>query len=158
MFSFNICHICNYGDSLKKFDNMSILDKITNKDEKKTSREVGSNFDKDEADEIFDNIDKTITDKKTQTSKGLKKQINLTKDISELLNQAKSSDDNQAIEIYKKVIAIAPDNETAYSELSKIYAKNNDTDNEIKILKLGIQNLTGSKKENLIKRLKEINH
>ena len=154
--SFNICDICIYTDSLK-YDNMSILDKFTKNDEKKTTREVGYNFDKNEADEIFDNIDKTISDKPNKMSEGLKKQMDLSKDISELLNQAKSSSDGEAIDIYKKIIAIAPDNEAAYSELSKIYAKNEDTDNEIKILKLGIQNVPASKKENLIKRLKEIN-
>lgn len=118
-------------------------------------REVGSNFDEKKADEIFDLMDKT-SDKKF--SKNIKKEIDLSKEISNLLKEAKSGDDDTAIELYKKVIAIAPDNDKAYVELSGIYQKNNNPEDEKKILKLGIRNLTGNKKEELMNRLKEINH
>ena len=118
-------------------------------------REVGSNFDEKKADEIFDLMDKT-SDKKF--SKNIKKEIDLSKEISNLLKEAKSGDDDTAIELYKKVIAIAPDNDNAYVELSRIYQKNNNPEDEIKILKLGIRNLTGNKKEELMNRLNEINH
>jgi len=118
-------------------------------------REVGSNFDEKKADEIFDLMDKT-SDKKF--SKNIKKEIDLSKEISNLLKEAKSGDDDTAIELYKKVIAIAPDNDKAYVELSRIYQKNNNPEDEIKILKLGIRNLTGNKKEELMNRLNEINH
>lgn len=117
-------------------------------------REVGSNFDKEKADEIFNVMDKT-TEKKI--SENLKKEMNISKDISNLLNQAKSSDDKTAIGIYEKILSISPDNFEAYQGLSDIYQKTNDVESERNILKKAIQNLNGSKKETLAKRLKEIN-
>lgn len=116
-------------------------------------REVGSNFDEKKADEIFDSIGETNEKK---ISDNLKKDINVTKDISNLLKQAKGSDDNTAINIYEKVLAIAPDNFEAYDGLSKIYAKANNVEKEMEILKMAVMKLSGPKKETLLKRLKEI--
>ena len=116
-------------------------------------REVGSNFDEKRADEIFDSIGKT-NEKKIPDS--IKKDINVTKDISNLLKQAKDSDDNTAISLYEKVLAIAPDNFEACDGLSKIYAESGNPDKEREILKKAVMKLSGSKKETLLKRLKEI--
>ena len=117
-------------------------------------REVGSNFDKQKADDIFDSIPES-SEKKMSDSQ--KKNMNLNKDVSALLNQAKSTDEKTAADIYKKILTIAPDNFEAYEGLSGIYQKTGDLESERKLLKSGIQNLTGNKKEILVKRLKEIN-
>lgn len=116
-------------------------------------REVGSNFDEKKADEIFDSIGETNEKK---VSDNIKKDINVTKDISSLLKQAKGSDDKTAITLYEKVLAIAPDNFEAYDGLSKIYQKSNNPDKEREMLKKAVMKLSGSKKETLLKRLKEI--
>ncbi len=116
-------------------------------------REVGSNFDEKKADEIFDSIGETNEKK---VSDNIKKDINVTKDISSLLKQAKGSDDKTAITLYEKVLAIAPDNFEAYDGLSKIYQKTNNPDKEREMLKKAVMKLSGSKKETFLKRLKEI--
>ena len=116
-------------------------------------REVGSNFDEKKADEIFDSIGETNEKK---ASDNIKKDISLTKDISSLLKQAKESDDNAAIGIYEKVLAMAPDNFEAYEGLSRIYQKTNNPDKEREILKKAVMKVSGPKKENLMKRLKEL--
>lgn len=116
-------------------------------------REVGSNFDEKKADEIFDSIGETNEKK---ASDNIKKDIILTKDISSLLRQAKESDDNAAIGIYEKVLAMAPDNFEAYEGLSRIYQKTDNPDKEREILKKAVMKVSGPKKENLMKRLKEL--
>ncbi len=116
-------------------------------------REVGSNFDEKKADEIFDSIGETNEKK---ASDNIKKDIILTKDISSLLKQAKESDDNAAIGIYEKVLAMAPDNFEAYEGLSRIYQKTDNPDKEREILKKAVMKVSGPKKENLMKRLKEL--
>lgn len=116
-------------------------------------REVGSNFDEKKADEIFDSIGETNEKK---ASDNIKKDISLTKDISSLLKQAKESDDNSAIGIYEKVLAMAPDNFEAYEGLSRIYQKTDNPDKEREILKKAVMKVSGPKKENLMKRLKEL--
>ncbi len=116
-------------------------------------REVGSNFDEKKADEIFDSIGETNEKK---ASDNIKKDISLTKDISSLLKQAKESDDNAAIGIYEKVLAMAPDNFEAYEGLSRIYQKTDNPDKEREILKKAVMKVSGPKKENLMKRLKEL--
>lgn len=116
-------------------------------------REVGSNFDEKKADEIFDSIGETNEKK---ASDNIKKDISLTKDISSLLKQAKESDDNAAIGIYEKVLAMAPDNFKAYEGLSRIYQKTDNPDKEREILKKAVMKVSGPKKENLMKRLKEL--
>ena len=116
-------------------------------------REVGSNFDEKKADEIFDSIGETNEKK---ISNNLKKDINVTKDISSLLKQAKGSDDKAAISLYKKVLAIAPDNFEAYDGLSRIYQKTNNPDKEGEMLKRAVMKLSGPQKETLMKRLKEL--
>lgn len=117
-------------------------------------RETGRNFDEKKADEIFDSLE-NIEEK--QISKNLKKEINQTKNIAELLKQAKTSDNQTAIKIYEKILTINPENYEAYQELSQIYQQNNDFESETQILKKAIKNLSGTKKENMVKRLKEIN-
>lgn len=116
-------------------------------------REVGSNFDEKKADEIFDSIGETNEKK---ASDNIKKDISLTKDISSLLKQAKENDDNAAIGIYEKVLAMAPDNIEAYEGLSRIYQKTDNPDKEREILKKAVMKVSGPKKENLMKRLKEL--
>ena len=116
-------------------------------------REVGSNFDEKKADEIFDSIGETNEKK---ASDNIKNDISLTKDISSLLKQAKESDDNAAIGIYEKVLAMAPDNFKAYEGLSRIYQKTDNPDKEREILKKAVMKVSGPKKENLMKRLKEL--
>lgn len=117
-------------------------------------RETGRNFDEKKADEIFDSLE-NIEEK--QISKNLKKEINQTKNIAELLKQAKTSDNQTAIKIYEKILTINPENYESYQELSQIYQQNNDSESETQILKKAIKNLSGTKKENMVKRLKEIN-
>ncbi len=117
-------------------------------------RKVGDNFDEKKADEIFDAL-KNLKDNKI--SDNLKKEINITKNVSQLLEDVKTTDDNTAIYIYKEILTIDPTNYDAYVGLSEIYQKKNDVENEKKILKSAIQNLSGNKKAKLVERLKEIN-
>lgn len=118
----------------------------------KSNREFGSNFDKDEANEIFDKLDKINSD----DSKKVDKNIASIKDVTEFLKEAKNSDESKAIELYKKVLVIMPENLEAYNGLADIYRKQDDRESERDILKKAIQNVDGSSKNDLMKRLKEI--
>ena len=118
----------------------------------KSNREFGSNFDKDEANEIFDKLDKINSD----DSKKVDKNIASIKDVTELLKEAKNSDESKAIELYKKVLVIMPENLEAYNGLADIYRKQDDEESERDILKKAIQNVDGPSKNDLMKRLKEI--
>ena len=118
----------------------------------KSNREFGSNFDKDEANEIFDKLDKINSD----DSKKVDKSIASIKDVTELLKEAKNSDESKVIELYKKVLVIMPENLEAYNGLADIYRKQDDEESERDILKKAIQNVDRSSKNDLMKRLKEI--
>lgn len=118
----------------------------------KSNREFGSNFDKEEANEIFDKLDKINSD----DSKKVDKNIASIKDVTEFLKEAKNSDESKAIELYKKVLVIMPENLEAYIGLADIYRKQDDKESERDILKKAIQNVDGSSKNDLMKRLKEI--
>ncbi len=118
----------------------------------KSNREFGSNFDKDEANEIFDKLDKINSD----DSKKVDKNIASIKDVTELLKEAKNSDESKTIELYKKVLVIMPENLEAYNGLADIYRKQDDEESERDILKKAIQNVDRSSKNDLMKRLKEI--
>lgn len=118
----------------------------------KSNREFGSNFDKDEANEIFDKLDKINSD----DSKKVDKNIASIKDVTELLKEAKNADESKAIELYKKVLVIMPENLEAYIGLADIYRKQDDRESERDILKKAIQNVDGSSKNDLMKRLKKI--
>ena len=118
----------------------------------KSNREFGSNFDKDEANEIFDKLDKINSD----DSKKVDKNIASIKDVTELLKEAKNTDESKAIELYKKVLVIMPENLEAYIGLADIYRKQDDEESERDILKKTIQNVDRSSKNDLMKRLKEI--
>lgn len=117
----------------------------------KSNREFGSNFDKDEANEIFDKLDKINSD----DSKKVDKNIASIKDVTKLLKEA-NSDESKAIELYKKVLVIMPENLEAYNGLADIYRKQDDEESERDILKKAIQNVDRSSKNDLMKRLKEI--
>lgn len=140
---------------------MGLMDKIFNKkSEDKVKREVGSEFDKDEADDIFDMLDKLDAKDAKKLSKNMQREMDLTKEVSNFIRDAEnSSDSNKAIELYEKALVIAPNSAEAYLGLANIYKDNNDKDNEIKILKLAVQKIDGNNKikNELIKRLKEIN-
>ena len=118
----------------------------------KSNREFGSNFDKDEANEIFDKLDKINSD----DSKKVDKNIASIKDVTKLFKEAKNSDESKAIELYKKVLVIMPENLEAYNGLADIYRKQDDEESERDILKKAIQNVDRSSKNDLMKRLKEI--
>ena len=136
---------------------MGILDKVFNKKaDEKVKREVGDGFDKDEANEIFDILDKLDTKDAKKLSKKMQNEVDLTKEVSSLLKEAKKTN---SIELFEKVLVIQPDNAEAYEGLANIYKNNGDVDNEIKVLKLAIQKIDGNNKikNNLMQRLKEIN-
>lgn len=141
---------------------MGFIDKLFKKDSEKSSRTVGSNFNENDADEIFDELDKHDLKELKKTSEGMKKEINQAKEISKLLKDGesleKSGNDSEAIKTYEKIIVIEPDAYEAYEKLADIYHKRNDIENEIKVLKLGIKNIKSNKNKNkLIERLKKIN-
>ena len=140
---------------------MGLMDKIFNKkSEDKVEREVGSGFDKNEADDIFDILDRLDTKDAKKLSKNMQKEMDLTKEVSRFIKEAEnSSDSNEAIELYEKALVISPNSAEAYLGLANIYKDNNDKDNEIKILKLAVQKIDGNSKikNELMKRLKEIN-
>ena len=136
---------------------MGLLDKVFNKkSDEKTKREVKDGFDKNEANEIFDILDKLDTKEAKKLSKNMQKEVDLTKEVSNLLKEAKKTN---SIELYEKVLVIQPENAEAYEGLANIYKNNNDTDNEIKVLKLAVQKIDGNNKikNKLMQRLKEIN-
>ena len=84
------------------------------------------------------------------------KNITSIKDVTELLKEAKNADESKAIELYKKVLVIMPENLEAYIGLADIYRKQDDKESERDILKKAIQNVDGSSKNDLMKRLKKI--
>lgn len=136
---------------------MGFMDKIFNKkSDDKVKREVGSEFDRDEADDIFDLLDKLDTNEAKKLSKSMQKEMDLTKEVSILLDEAKNKN---SIELFEKVLVLEPGNAEAYQCLADIYNGNGDTDNEIKILKLAIQKIDGNNKikNEMMKRLKELN-
>ena len=136
---------------------MGLLDKVFNKkSDEKTKREVKDGFDKNEANEIFDILDKLDTKEAKKLSKNMQKEVDLTKEVSNLLKEAKKTN---SIELYEKVLVIQPEDAEAYEGLANIYKNNNDTDNEIKVLKLAVQKIDGNNKikNKLMQRLKEIN-
>lgn len=136
---------------------MGLLDKVFNKkSDEKTKRDVKDGFDKNEANEIFDILDKLDTKEVKKLSKNMQREADLTKEVSDLLKQAKNTN---SIELYEKVLVIQPENAEAYEGLANIYKNNNDTDNEIKVLKLAVQKIDGNNKikNKLMQRLKEIN-
>lgn len=136
---------------------MGLLDKVFNKkSDEKTKRDVKDGFDKNEANEIFDILDKLDTKEAKKLSKNMQREADLTKEVSDLLKQAKKIN---SVELYEKVLVIQPENAEAYEGLANIYKNNNDTDNEIKVLKLAVQKIDGNNKikNKLMQRLKEIN-
>ena len=136
---------------------MGILDKVFNKkSDEKVKREVGAGFDKSEANEIFDILDKLDTKEAKKLSKSMQKEVDITKEVSNLLKEAKKTN---SIELFEKVLVIQPENAEAYEGLANIYRDKNDKENEIKILKLAVQKIDGNNKikNSLMQRLKEIN-
>ncbi|MBQ6100169.1 MAG: tetratricopeptide repeat protein [Methanobrevibacter sp.] len=132
-------------------------------EEKKSTREVGSNFDKSDAEKIFDALDRVEAKEKREVSDNMKKGLNQTKEVSDLIQDAQSlmlSDKyGEAISILKNAIAINPDNGEAYILLADAYQMQDDSENEIKILKTAISNVKSDTKakNELMKRLKEMN-
>ena len=120
--------------------------------EEKT-RKVGSKFSCDDVDEIFNKLDKIDSNESKKSNKNLESQM---KDVSELLNESKSSPDDKAVELFKKVLVIMPDNVDAYVGIADIYKKQGNVGGEIDILKKAVLNVEGSSKSDLMKRLKEI--
>lgn len=142
---------------------MGLTDKLFKKDDKKSEREVGSNFDKSEADKIFDALDNVESKEKMDTPENLKKEFNQTKEVSDLISEAQklmmSEKFSEAITLFKKAIAIMPDSAEAYIGLADIYDIQDDKDSEINILKSAIKNVNNGKTKNdLMKRLKELNN
>lgn len=135
---------------------MGLIDKIFKKEDEKSSREVGSNFDKDDANAIFDALDKHDSKEIKELSK-MEKAMKPAKEAANLIKEAKKSDDDAAIELYKQALVLLPDASEAYKGLADIYHRNNRLDDEAKILKLGIKNIENSKMKNsFIERLKEM--
>ena len=107
---------------------------------------------------IFDALDKHAFDEPKKVNKTLKKEMDLTREVSDLLKLTKNCGDNEAMDLFKKVLAIDPANAQAYDGLSQIYKRNGDVNSEIAILKSAVKNLETSKvKSSLMARLKEIN-
>lgn len=141
---------------------MGLSDKLFKKDDEKSNRDVGSNFDKSDADKIFDALDRVESKEKRNVSENLKKEINNTKEVSDLINEAQklmmSAKFDPAKDIYKKVLVMMPENSDAYIGLADIYSLENDKDNEIKILKSAISKVNNNNtKTELMKRLKQLN-
>lgn len=143
---------------------MGLTDKLFNKKEedKKPIRDVGSNFDKSDAEKIFDALDRVEAKPKKDIPENLKREFNQTKEISGLMEEAQrlmmSEKFSEAIVVFKKVITIDPNNGQAYECLADIYHLQDNKDSEIEILKSAIKNVNNNKTKNdLMKRLKEIN-
>ena len=101
-------------------------------------RKVGENFDKNEADSIFDKL------KNVEGKVKPKKEDNPLKNIANLMNEAKYLEGNgrfdEAIELYKQVIFTLPDSSKAYESLANIYKKQGKIEAEKEILKKAIVN------------------
>ncbi|MBR2558534.1 MAG: tetratricopeptide repeat protein [Methanobrevibacter sp.] len=130
---------------------------------KKSERKVGSQYRQKDADEIFDMLDEHDQKDKTKLSKSMKKEMNNVKEVSSLMETTQKLQEdgktNEAIDFYRKIISLMPDNGKAYEELANIYRDRNDKNSEIEILKKGINNIENDKKtkNKLIERLKELN-
>ena len=115
-------------------------------------RKTGENFDKNEADSIFDKL------KNVEGKIKPKKEDSKLKNISNLMSEAKYLEDkgnlDEAIGLYKQVIFALPDSSKAYEALAGIYQKKGDIDAEKDILKKAISNC--SKSDSFKNRLKEI--
>lgn len=136
---------------------MGILDRVFNrKSDEKVKREVGDGFDRNDADEIFDMLDKLDSKEAKKLSKNMQREVNITKEASSLLKEAKKKN---SIELFEKVLVLQPGNAEAYEGLANIYRDNGDVDNEIKVLKLAVQKIDGNNKikNKLMQRLKELN-
>ena len=136
---------------------MGLLDKVLNKkSDEKVKRDVGSNYDENEANEIFDMLDKVDSKEAKKLSKNMQKEVDISKEVSKLLKEAKKTN---SIELYERVLVLQPENAAAYDGLASIYRNNNDTENEIKVLKMAVQKIEGNNKikNDLMQRLKEIN-
>ena len=120
--------------------------------EEKT-RKVGSKFSSDDADEIVNRLDKLNSNESKKSNRNLESQM---KDVAELLGEAKSLPDDKAVDLFKKVLVIMPENVDAYVGIADIYKKQANTGGEIDILKKAVLNVEGSGKDDLMKRLKEI--
>ena len=120
--------------------------------EEKT-RKVGSKFSSDDADEIFNRLDKLNSNESKKSNRNLESQM---KDVAELLGEAKSLPDDKAVDLFKKVLVIMPENVDAYVGIADIYKKQANTGGEIDILKKAVLNVEGTGKDDLMKRLKEI--
>ena len=100
---------------------------------------------------------------KTKLSKSMKMEMNNVKEVSSLMETTQKLQEdgktNEAIDFYRKIISLMPDNGKAYEELANIYRDRNDKNSEIEILKKGINNIENDKKtkNKLIERLKELN-
>lgn len=117
-----------------------------------SERKVGENFDKNEADSIFEKL------KNVEGKIKPKKEDSPLKNISNLMNEARYLEDKgeltEAIDLYKQVIFTLPDSVKAYEALANIYKKQGDVDAEKDILKKAISNC--SKNDGFKNRLNEI--
>ncbi len=117
-----------------------------------SDRKVGENFDKNEADSIFDKL------KNVEGKVKSKKEDGPLKNIANLMNEAKYLEDkgelSQAIDLYKQVIFTLPDSSKAYEAIANIYKKQGNVEAEKDILKKAIANC--NKNDMFKNRLKEI--
>ena len=68
---------------------MGLLDKVLNKkSDEKVKRDVGSNYDENEANEIFDMLDKVDSKEAKKLSKNMQKEVDISKEVSKLLKEA----------------------------------------------------------------------
>ena len=116
-----------------------------------SDRKVGENFDRDEADSIFDKL-KNVEGKIKPKREG--KFDNFTYMMEEAKALEKSGKTDEAIKLYEQVIFNLPDASKAYESLSEIYKKQGNVDAEKDILKKAISNC--SKNDDFKKRLKEL--
>ena len=117
-----------------------------------SERKVGENFDKSEADLIFDKL------KNVEGKIKPKKEDNKLKNISYLMNEARYLEEKgelaEAINLYKQVIFTLPDSVKAYEALANIYKKQGNVEAEKDILKKAIGNC--GKNDEFKNRLKEL--
>ena len=117
-----------------------------------SERKVGENFDKNEADSIFDKL------KNVEGKIKPKKEDSKLKNISNLMSEAKYAEDkgnfDEAIKLYKQVIFELPDASKAYDALAKIYRKQGNAEAEKNLLKKAI--IGCGNNEEFKKRLNEI--
>lgn len=116
-----------------------------------SDRKVGENFDKDEADSIFDKL-RNVEGKIKPKREG--KFDNFTYMMEEAKELEKSGKTDEAIKLYKEVIFNLPDASKAYEGLANIYKKQGNVDAEKEILRKAIANC--SKADDFKSRLKEL--